>query len=100
MTGNPRNAMVCDAPYLQNEFGDPDFFYVFNIILSFSICSQSFKEICTWGILGVNVLKFYTEISIFIYKSENAAFQMNKNRRGLISNEMWIFYQQEGYMAA
>ena len=22
-TGNPKNAMVYDAPYLQNEFGDP-----------------------------------------------------------------------------
>ena len=28
--GNPRNAMVCDVPYLQNEFGDP--------------CSQTFKK--------------------------------------------------------
>ena len=26
MTGNPRNAMVCDTPYLQNEFGDPRYF--------------------------------------------------------------------------
>ena len=31
----------------------PDFsFYVFNIILSFSTCSQSFKKICTWEIFG------------------------------------------------
>ena len=29
VTGNPRNAMVCDAPYLQNEFGDPRFFLRF-----------------------------------------------------------------------
>ena len=29
MTGNPRNAMVCDTPYLQNEFGDPRFFLHF-----------------------------------------------------------------------
>ena len=36
---------------------DPDFFYVFNIILSFSTCSQSFKKICTVEILGANVLK-------------------------------------------
>ena len=37
MTGNPRNAMVCDTPYLQNEIGNPRFFfYVFNLILSFS----------------------------------------------------------------
>ena len=35
----------------------PDFVYVFNIILSFSTCSQSFKKICTWEILGANVLK-------------------------------------------
>ena len=25
-TGNPWNAMVCDTPYLQSEFGDPRFF--------------------------------------------------------------------------
>ena len=50
--------MVCDTPYLQNEFGDPRFFYVFNLILSFSTCSQSFKKICTWELLGANVLKW------------------------------------------
>ena len=49
--------MVCDTPYLQNEFGDPRFFYVFNLVLSFSTCSQSFKKICAWEILGANVLK-------------------------------------------
>ena len=37
----------------------PDFFYVFNLILSFSICSQSFKKICTWEVLGTNVLKLF-----------------------------------------
>ena len=35
----------------------PDFFYVFNLVLSFSTCSQSFKKICTWELLGANVLK-------------------------------------------
>ena len=49
--------MVCDTPYLQNEFGDPRFFYVFNLILSFSTCSQSFNKICVWEVLGANVLK-------------------------------------------
>ena len=29
VTENPRNAMVYDAPYLQNEFGDPRFFFTF-----------------------------------------------------------------------
>ena len=29
VTGNLRNAMVCDTPYLQNEFGDPRFFLRF-----------------------------------------------------------------------
>ena len=52
--------MVYDAPYLQNEFGDPQFFYVFNPILSFSICSESFEKICTWELLGANVLKRHT----------------------------------------
>ena len=44
MTGNPRIAMVCDTPYLQNEIGDPRFLYVFILILSFSTYSQSFKK--------------------------------------------------------
>ena len=35
----------------------PDFFYVFSIILSFSTCSQSFKKLCTWEVLGANVLE-------------------------------------------
>ena len=57
MTENPRNVMVCDAPYLQNEFGDPNFFYFFNPILSFSTSSESFEKICALELLGVNVLK-------------------------------------------
>ena len=48
----------CDTPYLQNEFGDLRFFYVFNLILSFSTCSQSFKKICGWELLGANVHNF------------------------------------------
>ena len=35
----------------------PDFFYVFNLILSFSTYSQSLKKICKWELLGANVLK-------------------------------------------
>ena len=30
----------------------PDFFYVFNLILSFSTGSQSFKKICAWEVFG------------------------------------------------
>ena len=67
MTGNPRNAVVCDALYLQSEFSDPRFFYVFNIILPFSTCSQSFKKICTWEVLGANVLKRANNRFIFSY---------------------------------
>ena len=36
----------------------PDFSYVFNLILSFSTCSQSFKKICAWKLLGANVLNY------------------------------------------
>ena len=35
----------------------PDLFYVFNLILSFSTCSESFRKICIWELLGANVLK-------------------------------------------
>ena len=35
----------------------PDFFFhVFNLILSFSNCSESFEKICAWELLGANVL--------------------------------------------
>ena len=37
----------------------PIFFYVFNLILSFSTSSQSFKTICMWESLGKNVLNYY-----------------------------------------
>ena len=37
----------------------PDFFYVFNLILPLSTCSQSFKKICTWERLGANLLKVF-----------------------------------------
>ena len=69
MTGNPSNAMVCDAPYLQNEFDDPQFFYVYNIILSFSTYSQSLK-ICMWELLGAKVLEpldLVCFVSIFVF---------------------------------
>ena len=49
--------MVCDAPYLQNEFGDPRLFLRFDLNLSFSTYSQSFKKICTWEDLGLTSLK-------------------------------------------
>ena len=35
----------------------PNFFYVFNLVASFSTCSQSFYKICVWEVLGANVLK-------------------------------------------
>ena len=57
MTGNPRNAMVYDVPYLQNEFSEPQFF-LFQLILSFSTFSKSFEKICVRELLGANVLKF------------------------------------------
>ena len=40
-----------------------DFFYVFNLILSFSTCSESFEKICAWELLGTNVLKFHGKSS-------------------------------------
>ena len=50
----------------------PDFFYVFNLILSFSTCSQSFNKICVWDVLGANVLKaaekYYFKICEYMLK--------------------------------
>ena len=45
----------------------PDFFYVFNLILSFSTCSESFEKICTWELLGANVLKRFQEVAWFAF---------------------------------
>ena len=38
----------------------PDFFYVFNIILSFSnwTAVKVLKKICTWELLGANILQY------------------------------------------
>ena len=45
----------------------PDFFYVFNLVLSFSTCSQSFNKICVWEVLGANVLKFGEPTSLIFF---------------------------------
>ena len=46
MTGNPKNAIVYYAPYLQNEFGDPViFFYVFNLIYHFLTAVKVLKKL-------------------------------------------------------
>ena len=51
-------AMVCDTPYLKNEFGDPRFFLRF--LSNFVIFHlQSFKKFCTWELSGANVLEIY-----------------------------------------
>ena len=52
MTKVPKNTMVCDTLYLQNELGDPPIFYLFDITWSFSNCIQSLKEICAWEDFG------------------------------------------------
>ena len=45
MTGNPRNAMVCAMPYLQNEFGGPGFFFLtFSVvILTSTSCKKHYQ---------------------------------------------------------
>ena len=53
----------------------PDFFYVFHLILSFSTCSQSFKKICTWELLGANVLKHVQKCLLVI--AQNPASSKN-----------------------
>ena len=48
----------------------PDFFHVFNLILSFSACSESFEKICAWELLGANVLKMSYIIFNFTIAAE------------------------------
>ena len=49
-----------------------DFFYVFNLILSFSTCRQSFNKICVWEVLGANVLNcLQTEAKFTKVNSQN-----------------------------
>ena len=54
----------------------PDFFYVFNIILSFSNCSQSFKKISTRELLGANVLKSWLTERHKVYPESKASFKL------------------------
>ena len=107
MTGNPRNAMVCDTPYLQNEFGDPPFFYVFNLILSFSTCCQSFEKICAWELLGANVLRYEdwrVALSYFEKDAKMFSFDLKSGYHHIeIPSEhqtflgfSWKFHQAEG----
>ena len=92
MTGNPTNAMVCGTRYLQNEFGDPRFFYIFNLVLSFSTCSQSFNKICVREVLGANVLKcialtsFFVVTIIIIIMSDNSNSNNNNNNNSNNNN--------------
>ena len=70
----------------------PDFIYVFNLILSFSTCSESFEKICAWELLGANVLNSQAEISdqsVFLSshcKSNEAKFYLTIN--GMCSDHM------------
>ena len=54
MTENPRNDMVWATPYLKNEFGEPDFFYVFYHFLS---SVKVLKKSVYGKFLRANVLK-------------------------------------------
>ena len=64
VTENPRNAMVCDTPYLQNEFGDPQFFFTFLNLFYHSLPKvKVLKKICTRELLGANVLKCKTKLN-------------------------------------
>ena len=83
--------MVCDTPYLQNKFGDPLFFYVFNLILSFSTCSQSFKKICVWELLGANVLKWIYIVHVwnFVYLNSRERYEDNEFVGKILNKYEW-----------
>jgi len=51
--------VVFDAPYFENEVGDPQFFSISDIGNSLSDCSQSMKKICVVEVFRANVLKLH-----------------------------------------
>ena len=59
-----------------------DFFYVFNLILSFSTCSESFEKICVWELLGVNVLN-YSHMHFYALESIQNAINSDDSEEGL-----------------
>ena len=75
----------------------PDFFYVLNLILSLSTCSQSLKNICTWEVLGANVIKTktdsrhtsFTKVSVFVDK-RTLAKQHTTSRFVLVNIQMLL----------
>ena len=58
----------------------PDFFYVFNLVLSFSTYSQSFNKICVWEVLGANVLKI--PVSMHGYAAANSTIFIDHGKKG------------------
>ena len=56
----------------------PDFFYVFNLILSFSTCRQSFKKTCAWEILGANILR--RDVIEYLIWSEAFNYSISEHR--------------------
>ena len=84
----------------------PDFFYVFHLILSFSTCSQSFKKICAWELLGANVLKYVWNVYCVItnhkrdlqpQKIDEFPFAMKQIcfvSKGLKINPLFQFYKK------
>ena len=69
MTGNPRNAMVCDTPYLQNEYGDPDFFTLLILTYHFLAADKVLKKSVRGKFLGANVLKCLLKEKSFYLQS-------------------------------
>ena len=56
--------MVCAMPYmyLQNKFGDPRFFYVFNLIFHFLPAVKVLTKSVRGKFLGANVLNAYGDL--------------------------------------
>ena len=71
----------------------PHFFYVFNLILSLSTCSLSFKSICTWEVLGANVLKCQEILQTFgnlAIPSSTKFPDLRSGNTGNICSSIWL----------
>ena len=90
MTGNPRNAMVWTTPYLQNEFGDPQFFSRFssNLIIFYLQAKFFLKNLYAgsfWARTSLMVRVAYIERKLqlvshtfFVYNIERGIFGQSK----------------------
>ena len=85
--------MVCATPHLQNEFRYPRFFLnVFNLILSFSTGSQSWKKISAWEVFG----RERPQIVYCILRGCSSTLDMSVFNSPVVKENLKVIYYLKG----